>query len=154
VSEWRQRPRQRLRLRPRIKIGIEIEFAIITFNAPHYPLYAKPKDIAKYRSKFMMGWDVMRKRRYQRQIEMGLIDPERYPLSDTDSDSYDWETADQDFEDHRMAVYAAMVDCVDQNIGRLLQTLKDLKVAIANPIKADLQPAANSSAPPWGAAPG
>ena len=100
----------------------------ITYNAPHYPLHAKPKDIAKYRGKFMMGWDEMRKQRYQRQIEMGLIDSERYPLSDTDSDSYDWETADQEFEDHRMAVYAAMVDSVDQNIGRLLQTLKDLKV--------------------------
>jgi arylsulfatase A-like enzyme len=100
----------------------------LTYNAPHYPLHAKPEDIAKYRGKFMMGWDEMRKQRYQRQIDMGLIDPERYPLSGTDSGSYDWETADQDFEDHRMAVYAAMVDSVDQNIGRLLQSLRDLNV--------------------------
>ncbi len=100
----------------------------LTYNAPHYPLHAKPKDIAKYRGKYMMGWEEMRKQRYQRLIDMRLIDSERYPLTDTDSDSYDWETADQDFEDHRMAVYAAMMDSVDQNIGRLLQRLKDLQV--------------------------
>jgi arylsulfatase A-like enzyme len=100
----------------------------ITFNAPHYPLHAKPEDIAKYKGKFMMGWEEMRKQRYQRQIAMGLIDPERYPLSPTDSESYDWATADQEFEDQRMAVYAAMVDRVDQNIGRLLKALRDLKV--------------------------
>ena len=49
-------------------------------------------------------------------------------MSQGDSRSYAWETADQEFEDNRMAVYAAMVDSVDQNIGRLLQTLKELKV--------------------------
>lgn len=100
----------------------------ITYNAPHYPLHAKSEDIAKYKGKFMMGWEKMREQRYHRQVEMGLIDPERYPLSGTDSESYDWETADQEFEDHRMAVYAAMVDSVDQNIGRLLQALRELNV--------------------------
>lgn len=103
-------------------------FHHITYTAPHYPLHAKPEDIAKYKGKFMMGWDKMREQRYARQVEMGLIDTKRYPLSQGDSRSYAWETADQEFEDNRMAVYAAMVDSVDQNIGRLLQTLKELKV--------------------------
>lgn len=103
-------------------------FHHITYTAPHYPLHAKPEDIAKYKGKFMMGWDKMREQRYARQIEMGLIDAKRYPLSQGESRSYAWETADQEFEDNRMAVYAAMVDSVDQNIGRLLQTLKELKV--------------------------
>ena len=49
-------------------------FHHITYTAPHYPLHAKPKDIAKYKGKFMMGWEKMREQRYQRQIEMGLID--------------------------------------------------------------------------------
>ena len=40
--------------------------------------------------------------------------------------SYDWSKANQDWEDLRMATYAAMVDRMDQNIGKLLQTLKDL----------------------------
>ena len=103
-------------------------FHHITYTAPHYPLHAKPEDIAKYKGKFMMGWDKMREQRYARQVEMGLIDTKRYPLSQGESRSYAWETADQEFEDNRMAVYAAMVDSVDQNIGRLLQTLKELKV--------------------------
>jgi arylsulfatase A-like enzyme len=103
-------------------------FHHITYTAPHYPLHAKPEDIAKYKGKFMMGWDKMREQRYARQVEIGLIDAKRYPLSQGDSRSYAWETADQEFEDNRMAVYAAMVDSVDQNIGRLLQTLKELKV--------------------------
>ncbi len=103
-------------------------FHHITYTAPHYPLHAKPKDIAKYKGKYLMGWEELRKQRYQRQIEMGLIDPKKYAFSETDSRAYSWETADHEFEDHRMAVYAAMIDSVDQNIGRLMQTLKELKV--------------------------
>ncbi len=101
----------------------------INYTAPHYPLHAKPKDIAKYKGKYLMGWEKMREQRYQRQLEMGLIDRERYRLTSTDSDAYDWETANQEFEDHRMAVYAAMIDRVDQNIGRLRATLEALDVA-------------------------
>ena len=75
-----------------------------------------------------MGLDKMRYQRYARQVKMGLIDSKRYPLSQGDSRAYPWDTADHEFEAHCMAVYAAMVDSVDQNIGRLLQTLKKLKV--------------------------
>ena len=98
-------------------------FVHVTYTAPHYPLHAKPEDIAKYRGKFTMGWDAMRKQRWQRQQEMGLTTP-AWKLSRGDSKSYSWESADHDFEDHRMAVYAAMIDSMDQNIGRLLETLR------------------------------
>ncbi|MEM9719195.1 MAG: arylsulfatase [Bacteroidota bacterium] len=101
-------------------------FLHLTYTAPHYPIHAKPEDIAKYRGKFTMGWEEMRKQRYQRQAEMGLIDPQTYPLSEGDDRSYAWEDADQDFEDLRMAVYAGMIDCVDQNIGKLRETLEEL----------------------------
>ena len=97
-------------------------FLHVTYTAPHYPLHAKPADIAKYRGKFKMGWEQMRRDRWKRQQEMGLV-TSAWKLSEGDSKSYPWETADQDFEDHRMAVYAAMIDSVDQNIGRILQTL-------------------------------
>ncbi|WP_442505230.1 arylsulfatase [Novipirellula sp. SH528] len=103
-------------------------FQHITYTAPHYPLHAKPDDIAKYKGKYMMGWDKLREQRYQRQIAMGLLDPQRYKLSGEDSRSYSWETANHEFEDQRMAVYAAMVDSIDQNIGRLMHTLSELKV--------------------------
>lgn len=101
-------------------------FLHITYNAPHYPLHAWPEDIEKYVGKYTMGWEELRKQRYQRQIEMGLIEEGRFPLSGTDSQAYDWESSDQEFEDLRMAVYAAMIDRVDQNIGRLMAKLEEL----------------------------
>jgi arylsulfatase len=103
-------------------------FLHLTYTAPHYPLHAKPADIAKYRGKFKMGWEAMRKARYERQLAMGLIDAERYALSGRDSRAYDWASANQEFEDLRMAVYAAMIDAMDQNIGKLLKALEELGV--------------------------
>ncbi len=103
-------------------------FLHLTYTAPHYPLHAKPEDIEKYRGKFSMGWDQMREQRYQRQISMGLIDPRLYPLSQGEPKRYDWQESNQEWEDLRMATYAAMIDSMDQNIGRLLETLKDLRI--------------------------
>ncbi len=103
-------------------------FLHLTYTAPHYPLHALPDDIANYRGKYLKGWDVMRKKRYERQLAMGLIDKDRYPLSETDSRSYDWEKSNKKFEDHRMAVYAAMIDRMDQNIGKLMAALKQHQV--------------------------
>jgi arylsulfatase len=102
-------------------------FLHVCYTAPHYPLHAKPKDVAKYRGKYMLGWEELRKRRHQRQLEMGLLDA-RWKLSDTDSKSYDWEASNKEWEDLRMAVYAAMIDSMDQNIGRILRALDDLGV--------------------------
>lgn len=102
-------------------------FVHICYTAPHYPLHALPQDIARYRGKYMMGWDELRRQRYRRQLEMKLIDS-RWKLSERDSRSYDWQTSDQPWEDLRMSVYAAMIDRMDQNIGRVLQTLKEVGV--------------------------
>ena len=48
-------------------------FIHLTYTAPHYPIHAKPEDIAKYRGKFKMGWTEMRKQRWERQKQMGLV---------------------------------------------------------------------------------
>ena len=103
-------------------------FIHLAFNSPHYPLHAWPEDIAKYRGKYKMGWEELRRQRYARQIAMGVVDS-KYALSPTDSKSYDWATANQDWEDLRMATYAAMVDRMDQNIGRVLRKLDELGIA-------------------------
>jgi len=103
-------------------------FIHLAFNSPHYPLHAWPEDIAKYRGKYKMGWEELRRQRYARQISMGLLDA-KWALSPTDSKSYDWATANQDWEDLRMATYAAMVDRMDQNIGRVLKKLDELGIA-------------------------
>ena len=100
-------------------------FVHVTYTCPHYPLHAKPEDIEKYIGKFRMGWDTMRKNRWQRQQSMGLA-ADNWTLTQGDDRAYAWETANQEFEDRRMAVYAAMIDCMDQNIGRLLDTLREI----------------------------
>lgn len=103
-------------------------FMHIAFTAPHYPLHAPPEDIARYRGKYAMGWEELRRQRYARQQAMGLFDP-MPALSGTDSKSYDWSDANQTWEDHRMATYAAMIDRVDQNIGRLMEALRQQGIA-------------------------
>ena len=102
-------------------------FVHLAFNSPHYPLHAFPEDIAKYRGKYRGGWDEMRRQRHARQIELGIVDP-KWKLSPADDRSYAWAGANQDWEDLRMATYAAMVDRMDQNIGRVLQTLQELGI--------------------------
>jgi arylsulfatase len=102
-------------------------FLHLAFNAPHAPLHAPPEDIARYRGKYRQGWDALRRDRYARQLAMGLINPQ-WSLPPADSESYDWTAAHQEWEDLRMATYAAMVDRMDQNIGRLLHALKDLGI--------------------------
>ncbi|MCH9022222.1 MAG: arylsulfatase, partial [Planctomycetes bacterium] len=100
-------------------------FLYVAYNAPHDPLQAWPDDIKKYRGKFMAGYETYRKARYKRQQEMGLID-DSFPLSDP---TYaDWDSLsdeEKDKEDNRMAVYAAMIDRVDQNIGKLLAKIEE-----------------------------
>jgi arylsulfatase A-like enzyme len=100
-------------------------FLYMAFTAPHDPLMAWPEDIKKYKGKFMAGYGSYRKARYQRQLDMGLLDG-RYPLSEP---TYaDWEALsdeEKDKEDSRMAVYAAMIDRVDLNIGKLLDKIKE-----------------------------
>jgi len=103
-------------------------FVHVCYTAPHYPLHAKPKDIEKYRGKYRQGWEALRRERFKRQQQMELFQTP-VKLSETDSRSYDYATADHDWEDLRMAVYAAMIDSMDQNIGRILTTLDECKVA-------------------------
>ncbi|NND96676.1 MAG: arylsulfatase [Pirellulaceae bacterium] len=106
-------------------------FHYLPYTAPHYPLHAKPKDIAKYKGKYADGWDVLRQQRLARQIELGLID-KKWKVIDRDDRAQAWESAkhiDEDWQQLRMEVYAAMIDSVDQNIGRLLDALDELDVA-------------------------
>ncbi len=102
-------------------------FLYLTYTAPHYPLHAKPKDIAKYRGRYREGWNAMRAARWERQQAMGLA-ATNWSLTQGDSRAYKWSGADHDFEDFRMAVYAAMIDSMDQNIGRLRKALETSEV--------------------------
>ena len=102
-------------------------FLYLAYNAPHWPLQAHEEDIAKYRGKYRAGWDKLRESRYQKQVELGLID-KKWPLSTRTGGLPDWDSLDErtrDELDLKMAVFAAMVDRVDQNIGKLVAFLKE-----------------------------
>ena len=113
-------------------------FLYLAYCAPHFPLQALPEDIARYRGKYMIGWDEIRKQRYARQLDLGII-PSKWKLSprseglksptwkDDGSPIPDWDSLSDDVkarQDLRMAIYAAMIDRLDQNIGRIVNYLE------------------------------
>jgi len=101
-------------------------FLYLAYTAPHYPLHAWPEDIAKYKGKYDAGYDVIRKARYERMVKMGLIDPVKSPLPKWSGSSWGLLTRESlEKEKLRMEIYAAMLDRVDQNIGRILKKLKE-----------------------------
>lgn len=102
-------------------------FLYLAYTAPHWPLHALPSDIAKYRGKYMKGWDTLRSERYERMLAMGIINSS-VKLSPRDELSPEWEslpTEEKEMWDLRMAVYAAMIDRLDQNIGRIVNYLTE-----------------------------
>jgi len=99
-------------------------FMYVAFQEPHWPLHAKPQDIAKYKGKFDDGWDALRERRYQRMLELGLINAEEMPVA-TNASGRKWnDETNKALQRANMEVHAAMIDCVDQNIGRIIAELK------------------------------
>ncbi len=102
-------------------------FLYLAYTAPHWPLHALPEDIARYRGSYLKGWDVIREERYQRMMKMGILN-ESSILSPRDEMAPDWDSLsddDKDMWDLRMAVYAAMIDRLDQNIGRIVNYLTE-----------------------------
>ena len=103
----------------------------MAYTAPHWPLMARPQDIAKYKGVYDGGFDVIRKARYERQIKLGLVDPKTAPLPPMEYEkkaAKDWDALspeERKQEAMKMEVYAAMVDRMDQNIGRLLKRLEE-----------------------------
>jgi len=101
-------------------------FLYLAYTAPHWPHQAHEEDIDKYRGKYRIGWDQLRRERYQRQIELGLFE-EKNRLSPRDSKVPAWTSLKPETQkemDLRMAVYAAMIDRLDQNVGKLISVLK------------------------------
>lgn len=126
-------------------------FQYIAFYAPHFPLHALEKDIQRYKDFYGEGWDVVRQRRWERMKGMGIVN---CGLSDREEDvipgwnlsseqlrekigpgeqgrAIAWKDLTEEekvFQAHKMAIHAAMVHRMDQEIGRVLQQLKDMGV--------------------------
>lgn len=104
-------------------------FLYLAYTAPHYPLHASEQDVAKYRGKYkQIGWDKLREQRFARQIELGVHTPNT-TLSIRDGGIPAWKDVkpeDRDWWDLRMATYAAMIDRMDRNIGRVLAKIDEM----------------------------
>ncbi len=96
-------------------------FMYVSYTAAHWPMHALPEDIKKYEGDYDAGYDFIRRRRFERMKQLGVIDQH----TQMSPPSGNWETTPhKEWEIKCMEVYAAMVDRMDQGIGKLLDTLE------------------------------
>lgn len=101
-------------------------FTFVAYNAPHSPLQAPRENVEKYYGRFREGWDVLRQKRFERLLKMGMID-ERYVMKPAGGEVRRWDEMTPKFqalESRRVAAYAGMVDRLDWNVGRLLEHVR------------------------------
>ena len=99
-------------------------FLYLAHTAPHWPLHAPEEDIARYDGVYNQGWDKIRTARHEEMLSRNVL-RQKWDISARDSSAPAWsDVTEQDWEASKMAVYAAMVDRMDQSIGRLLEELK------------------------------
>lgn len=102
-------------------------FAYLSFQAVHIPVQAPAEYTQRYAGRFEAGWGELRRARWQRAKDLGLI-PEAAPLAPAPEKLRTWESLDAD--DKRiyaksMQVYAGMIEAMDFEIGRLLDYLAE-----------------------------
>jgi arylsulfatase len=99
-------------------------FMYLAHHAPHWPLHAQENDIAKYDGVYTRGWDAVRGARHEEMQARNIL-LHKWDISQRDDSAMAWQVIKtKDWESRRMAVYAAMIDRLDQNIGRVLTRLK------------------------------
>jgi arylsulfatase A-like enzyme len=100
-------------------------FLYVAHNAPHWPVQALPEDIEKYKDTYKNGWQAIRKVRYEKMAKLGLIDTNITKLSERNPSDKLWaNNPTKEFDARTMAVHAAMIDRMDQGIGKILKTLE------------------------------
>ena len=123
-------------------------FSYVAFIAPHFPLHAPQSKIDKYRERYLEGWDAMRQERYTKQRSLGLHNAELSKREEQVGPPYHFPDAlkklgegeinrpvawnslsaeQKKFQATKMAIHAAMVDCIDVEIGRIVSQLKKMK---------------------------
>ncbi|MDP9183541.1 MAG: arylsulfatase [Actinomycetota bacterium] len=107
-------------------------FLYLAHGAVHAPLLAKAPDVAKYDGRYRDGWDALRSERFERQLAGGVVEPgTALPPrnSERGHEVQPWDSLNPETQElfaKYMAVYAGMVDNVDQQLGRLLSSLEEL----------------------------
>jgi len=101
-------------------------FVYVAHTAPHWPMHARPEDVQRYKGQYLAGWDRIRQKRRKRLVELGLIDA-AWPAAPRDERGLAWDQIDPKLKpwlDHRMAVYAAMIEQMDRGIGKIIDALE------------------------------
>ena len=122
-------------------------FAFTAYTVPHFPLHAPPEDIEKYRDRYLEGWDSIRKQRHERLRQLGIVNCGLSAREDTNGPPYRfenvpgnlgdgevlfplaWDTLTDEqkrFQATKMAIHAAMVDRMDQEVGRIVEKIRDM----------------------------
>jgi arylsulfatase len=103
-------------------------FLYLAYNAPHSPLQAPEALVRKYLGRYMDGWEAIQAARFERQKELGLFpqDLELPPWPEHHRRWQDLTPLEKEWEDYRMAIYAAMMESLDLNMGRLMAELKKM----------------------------
>ncbi len=117
-------------------------FVFLGHSSPHFPVQAPPERADAYDDTYQRGWDVLREERFERMKQIGLIDSERWKLPPREIVPVDrddiangfpgqqnpaWDSLDADRKRdlaRRMAVFAAMVEGVDEGVGKILGHLQ------------------------------
>ena len=105
-------------------------FLYLPYTAPHFPIHARPEDIARYRGAYLEGWDVIREKRHKGLLDAGLI-TKGWELSSRAPGVPAWEGLEKEERekwDLHMAVYAAMIDRMDQGIGKIMEKVSQLGI--------------------------
>lgn len=100
-------------------------FLYLAYNAPHFPLEAMNEDIKKYMGDYMIGWDSLKRKKIKTMKKLGIVSKD---LQLPENNNPRWDTlsfSDKINLDFRRAMYAAQIDRMDQNIGRLNEYLKE-----------------------------
>ena len=102
-------------------------FLYVAYTAPHWPLHAKADVIRKYQGKYDGGWEQLKTDRFQRQNDMKLF-PQKTPIDPVIDRGNSWDNLsaeEKSYQAGKMEVHAAMIDSVDQGIGRIITALKE-----------------------------
>jgi arylsulfatase len=96
-------------------------FLYAAYTAAHWPMQALESDIAKYKGRFDAGYNKLREERVKKLRALGLMKPEWEPAPTAEN----WDTVkNREWELRCMEVYAAMIDSMDQGIGKIVAELK------------------------------
>lgn len=99
-------------------------FMYLSYTAPHWPLHALPEDIAKYEDTYKVGWEAIRKQRYERMKELKIFGDKDDFLTERQFNDKWEDNPTQEWDARAMAVHAAMVDRMDQGIGQVIEALR------------------------------